>query len=153
MRETIGGWSTIRLRITTQDGDKEVDGLVHRNAPGLAVIHRAFGYFGVTHVPSGRNVGSRLERCGAAMYDLAVLSRLADWTKDGDGVLAEIEAVGDQTAPVAGFTAISRGVSRPMTVREVVNMVRSGRDEFPFESPDDNPAVMADRILLGTDDR
>lgn len=150
MSDEASEWSVVEIGIETKDGHRTVEGVIHPNAPGLAVTPsvRYFGYFEVTHRSSGRKTAGPYERVGFAQLMLARLSRIADWSDTPSGLRDQIMGQrGDEPCGMDDVTCTTKGETRQQTKREVFEGIRNWvlGDEFPWE--EDHPSKAARRLL------
>jgi hypothetical protein len=148
-------WTETQVGIHCPDGRETVPALTHERAPGLAITFRPFGYFAVTHLATGRRVGPAYERCANAMLHMARLATCFDWSvADPKDIQKQVALVGHEPVPFDGYIQTDRDVTRPFSKREFLESVARPvpfpvwiRPEFPWEGPEDDPALKAEDLL------
>lgn len=146
-------WTPGTAAIACSDGPTEVPALRHPRCPGLAVTMASFGRFRVTHTGSGLAIGGTYERAGGAVHEMvqwAAIARAYGFTykvEDSSAVRDCVLHCADRWVPFAEATSTGADGTRPLTVREWVQTVRSNQvgDEFPWEG--DSPWDEADALL------
>jgi hypothetical protein len=146
-------WIPTQVATACADGMVAEPSIVHEWCPGLAVTMHDFGIFRVTHIASGMALGGRYERVGSACRELAewaavgraigMAFALADAVVVRDTLMAHL----DDAVPFPGATTTEKGVTRPSTVREWYQLIRTSDlvDEFPWES--ESPMDRCDELL------
>lgn len=150
--------TTIQLKTGSESEIKEVSApaIVNELAPGLAVTMTSFGWFNVTHIPTGRSMSSTYERYCSAMltlteYAMAAIHFGFRWDDKNLNIPALLERHGNKPVPFGGNYSIGKdNIKKPISFGEYIYSSTNDFfcDEFPWEgeSPFDSAHELLKKI-------
>lgn len=115
----------IKVNIKTDDGLVLSDALVSKLCNELAITMIGFGYFTVTHIPTGLKISGVYERVNFAILILVEWILIGktydiDWEReDATKIFSEIK---DKPVPFQGATSTQNGKVTPLSIMEWVTV-------------------------------